>query len=91
MSDSKKTYSGVKITQQPGGSSNFSLNWGHKEEPVKRNIDPVVQIPKKEEPSNPEKTESGTLKVVEQAGDVKKSKGVKIVNPPGGKSNFTFG
>ena len=31
MSESKKTYSGVKIVQQPGGNSTYSFGWGHKE------------------------------------------------------------
>lgn len=55
MTDNKKTYSGVKITQQPGGESHFSLNWGYKEEPVKRNLNPAVETPKRLEPMNPEK------------------------------------
>jgi hypothetical protein len=36
MTDHKKTYSGIKIAQNPGGSSSFSLSWGHTEEPVKK-------------------------------------------------------
>lgn len=37
MAEQKKTYSGVKITQNPGGNSNFSLNWGYQEELPKKN------------------------------------------------------
>ena len=36
MTQQKKNFSGIKIAQQPGGSSSFSLDWGHKEEPVKK-------------------------------------------------------
>ena len=32
MSETQKSFSGVKIMQQPGGASSVSLNWGHKEE-----------------------------------------------------------
>lgn len=34
----KNNYSGKKIVQQPGGNSNFSLDWGHVEPPVKKNL-----------------------------------------------------
>jgi hypothetical protein len=27
----KNSFSGVKIQQTPGGNSNFSLDWGHKD------------------------------------------------------------
>lgn len=91
MSDSKKTYSGVKIVQQPGGDSTYSISWGHKQEPVHKPHDPPIDASKVETSKNPEKYEHGGMNVIEHAGDSKKSKGVKIVNPPGGKSNFTFG
>ena len=42
MSDSKKTYSGVKIVQEPGGKSSYSVSWGHEDEPVKKNLDSVI-------------------------------------------------
>lgn len=45
MADHKKTFSGVKIVQQPGGNSNYNIGWGHQEEPVKKpkdNIDSVL-------------------------------------------------
>ena len=25
--------------QEPGGKSNYSISWGHQEEPVKKNLD----------------------------------------------------
>jgi|688.fasta_scaffold2602145_1 hypothetical protein len=46
MSEHSKKYSGIKIAQQPGGTSSFSLDWGHKEEPVKK-VAPV-QSPNKD-------------------------------------------
>jgi hypothetical protein len=89
MSDNKKNYSGVKIVQQPGGNSNYSVGWGHQEEPIKKDISQPE--PNLLDDKNPEKYESSSLKVIEQPGDSKRSKGIKVVNPPGGKSSFTFG
>ena len=89
MTEPKKTsYSGVKIVQQPGGNSSYSVSWGHESEAIKRPVDPP---PQPIDDKNPEKLESSSLKVVQNSGDVKKSSGVKIMNPPGGKSSFTFG
>jgi len=31
MSEYKKKYGGIKIAQQPGGISSFSLDWGFRE------------------------------------------------------------
>jgi len=31
MAEQKKNFSGIKIAQQPGGTSSFSLGWGYKE------------------------------------------------------------
>ena len=46
MSEHSKKYSGIKIAQQPGGTSSFSLDWGHKEEPVKKTV--INQEPSKD-------------------------------------------
>ncbi len=69
MSEHSKKYSGIKIAQQPGGTSSFSLDWGHKEEPVKK-VAPV-QSPNKDlnqHEKNPEKQLQNDKKVIEQAG-----------------------
>ena len=61
MAEQKKTYSGVKITQNPGGNSNFSLNWGYQEElPKKNTTNPESITPVKAEqiPSSNNNTES---------------------------------
>lgn len=39
MAEHKKTFSGVKIVQQPGGNSSYSVSWGHQQEPVKKPTD----------------------------------------------------
>ena len=54
MSD-HKTYSGVKVTQEPGGKSNCPLSWGHKEEPVKKKFENVLDTGVIQKPKNPEK------------------------------------
>lgn len=53
MSDSKKTYSGVKIVQQPGGDSTYTVSWGYKEEPVKKPQDPSIEAFKTSASKNP--------------------------------------
>ena len=90
MTDHKKTFSGVKIVQHPGGNSNCPLNWGHQSQAVKKNIDQSYNSSTISE-KNPEKYQSSNSKVVEHPGEASKNKGLKIVNPPGGKSSFTFG
>ena len=69
MSEHSKKYSGIKIAQQPGGTSSFSLDWGHKEEPVKK-VAPVQQPNKdlNQHEKNPEKQLQNDKKVIEQAG-----------------------
>lgn len=69
MSEHSKKYSGIKIAQQPGGTSSFSLDWGHKEEPVKKTV--INQEPSKDlnqHEKNPEKQTQNEKKVIEQAG-----------------------
>ena len=63
MSDHKKTFSGVKIVQQPGGNSNYSVGWGHEESPVKKPKDIPGSTPIQES-KNPETFESSTNKTV---------------------------
>ena len=93
MAEHKKTYSGVKITQNPGGNSNFSLGWGHKEEPAQKpgkNIEyqpPHFEVNTSIKSNNTEPMDTSNS---QQNSSGKKSN-VKISNPPGGKSSFTFG
>jgi len=64
MTDCKKTYSGVKIVQQPGGNSSYSFGWGHTEEPYQRNSHNESQQQRPVENKNPEAFELSSSKVV---------------------------
>ena len=57
MSDHQKTYSGVKVTQEPGGKSSCPLNWGYQEEPVKKKLDKALDTGIFQQSKNPEKEE----------------------------------
>jgi len=37
MAQQNKNFSGIKVVQQPGGTSSFSLSWGYQEEPINKN------------------------------------------------------
>lgn len=71
----------VKVHHAPGGKSNFSLSWdAEPQQVVGKTKAPVVQ-------------QQNIQKVNEiqpqKANNVQTS--VKVHNPPGGRSNFTFG
>ena len=91
MSQHKKNFSGIKVAQKPGVESIFTLDWVHKQEPVKKSVLGSQTSASKVEEKNPEKGTVFEQKVIEKAGNTQKSNGVRISNPPGGKSNFTFG
>ena len=64
MSEGKKSFSGVKIVQQPGGDSHYSISWGHQEEPVNLPADRNGCDPGPVTNKNPETFESSSQKVV---------------------------
>ena len=78
----------VKVHHAPGGQSNFSLGWGP--EPTKPQNKPAV-TPIASQPPPQQQPLKDANKVTPQtnANDAKTS--VKVHNPPGGRSNITFG
>ena len=65
MSYHSKKCSGIKIAQQPGGTSSFSLDWGYKEETVKKMaLTEETNTNLQEQQKNPEKQFQMNNKVI---------------------------
>ena len=75
----------VKVHHAPGGKSNFSLAWdnGPQQQPVKKTQPVVNQVPVQAQQQHQGSNQGGKALNVPTS--------VKVHNPPGGKSNFTFG
>ncbi len=82
----------VKVHHAPGGKSNFSLGWDAPEPaPKKPTTQPVAQqVPIQQAPVQQQKLQQPIKPQNNQTEPAGKTS-VKVHNPPGGKSSFTFG
>jgi hypothetical protein len=89
FSKQEKGVTSVKVSNAPGGKSNFSLAWDEPAKPANQ-YQSHLKKPQQEITGKPNQLPAKQVVPVQQPVPAGKTS-VKVVNPPGGKSSITFG